>query len=163
MAQISVIGSSGKIDKKLYQTAYELGKIIASRGHILICGGRDGIMEAACKGAWEKGGITVGILPTINGEDANPYLTVKITTGMGYARNFINACSGDAVITVGGKEGTLSEIAMALVYGKPVICIKGTGEAADLLAGRRFGRKYVYAANNPEEAVKMAEDLLQDR
>ncbi len=163
MAQISVVGSSGKIDERLYKIAYELGKIIASRGHILICGGRDGVMEAVCKGAWEKGGITIGILPSVHGEDANPYLTVRITTGMGYARNFINACSGDAVIAVGGKEGTLSEIAMALVYGKPVVCIKGTGGASDLLAGKRFGRGYVYAAGDPEEAVKIIEGLLQHR
>jgi uncharacterized protein (TIGR00725 family) len=114
--QIAVIGAAdAKADE--YAMACEVGRLIA--GHAtLICGGRGGVMEAACKGAREHGGRTVGILPgTGNG---NPYLDVVIRTGLGHARNVLVVQSADAVIAVGGSYGTLSEIAIALKLQRPV-------------------------------------------
>ena len=83
--RIGVIGKDGKISKKIEKIAEEVGKEIARNNAILICGGKGGVMEAACRGAKKEGGITVGILPSLRKEDANPYIDVIISTGMGYA------------------------------------------------------------------------------
>ena len=117
--QIVVIGSS--IDNEHNDQAYEIGKYIAGNGWILISGGRSGIMESVSKGAREENGIVIGILPDSSLETANPYCNIVIPTGMGYARNMINVLSGDVVIAIGGRAGTLSELAYAEIYNKPVI------------------------------------------
>lgn len=119
---VAVIGGF-KCSRKFYKCAYELGRLIAQKGWILVCGGRTGVMEAACKGAKEKGGLTVGILPSVSGEDANAYVDIKIPTGLGYARNILVVRAVDIVIAVDGKYGTLSEIAFAFNENKPVIGI----------------------------------------
>ncbi|MCK5287636.1 MAG: TIGR00725 family protein [Candidatus Omnitrophica bacterium] len=119
---VAVIGGSN-CTKKNYNIAKELGCLIALEGWTLICGGGFGVMEAACKGAKEKGGLTVGILPSYKGEDANSYLDVQIPTGLGYARNILVVRSAEIVIAIDGKEGTLSEIAFALNEKKYVIGI----------------------------------------
>jgi uncharacterized protein (TIGR00725 family) len=114
--QIAVIGS-GDATPEEYATALAVGNLIG-RHAMLICGGMGGVMEAACKGARENGGVTVGILPdTGNG---NPYLDVVIRTGLGHARNVLVVQSSDAVIAIGGSYGTLSEIAVALKLKRPV-------------------------------------------
>ena len=110
--------------QEIYQLAYELGQLIAKEGWILVCGGRTGVMEAVCKGAQEAKGLTVGILPSYNGKDANQYLDVKIPTGLGYARNVLVVRAAEAMIALSGKEGTLSEIAFALSEKKPVVGIE---------------------------------------
>jgi uncharacterized protein (TIGR00725 family) len=119
---ISVIGA-GACDKKTYVMAETVGQLVARRGGILITGGLGGVMEAASKGANEAGGTVVGILPGFNKKDANSYVTIPITTGLSHARNVIVVRSADAVIAVAGEYGTLSEIAIALKLGKPVIGI----------------------------------------
>jgi len=119
---IAVIGS-GENDPKNEKIAYELGKLIAQKGAILICGGLGGVMDAACKGASEAGGTCVGILPGGNRAGSSRYLTVALPTGVGEARNTIITRSADVVIAVGGEFGTLSEIAFALKAQKPVIGI----------------------------------------
>jgi uncharacterized protein (TIGR00725 family) len=119
---IAVIGS-GESDSKNEKIAYELGTLIAEKGAILICGGLGGIMDAAAKGVWETGGISIGILPGENRQNASQYLTLALATGLGEARNAIIAKSADVVIAVGGEFGTLSEIALALKANKPVIGI----------------------------------------
>jgi len=119
---IAVIGGH-KATSKYLKIAEELGRLIAEQGWVLICGGREGVMEAACRGAKSAGGITVGIMPTTYGEDANEYVDIKIPTGMGYARNFLVARSAQVVIAVSGSYGTLSEIAFAFNDEKPVIGI----------------------------------------
>ena len=121
--QVAVIGAS-ECSKEEWDVAYEVGKLIAKSGWVLVCGGRGGVMEAACKGAYEEGGITVGILTTITGDDANPYVRIRINTGMGYNRNPLVVLSGDFVVAIGGKWGTLSELAYSKIYGKPVIGYK---------------------------------------
>ncbi|GAH11670.1 unnamed protein product, partial [marine sediment metagenome] len=112
---------------------------------ILICGGRGGVMEAACKGAKEEKGITIGVLPGNDKENANPYIDIPIVTGMGEARNVIIARSSDAVIAIAGKYGTLSEIAFALRFDVPVVGIATWNINIPILK-----------AKNPKQAVGMA-------
>ena len=123
--QVSVIGSSTATpESEEYIFAYRLGQILGERGITVVCGGRGGVMEAVCKGAKEKGGTTVGILPSYTGEDGNEFLDIKINTGMGWNRNPIVVASGEFVIAVGGSYGTLSEIAYSFILGKKVFGYK---------------------------------------
>ena len=117
MYQIAVIGA-GICSTEESEAAETIGGLIAEYGAILVCGGMGGVMEAACRGAVSKGGITVGVIPGVRGE--NPFTTITLRSGMGHARNVIVVQSADAVIAVGGSTGTLSEIAIALKTGKPV-------------------------------------------
>ncbi len=139
--QIAVIGASDCTADE-YACARELGRLIAQQQATLVCGGMGGVMEAACRGARESGGRTVGIVPdTGNG---NPYLDVIIRTGLGHARNVIVVQSGDAVIAVGGSHGTLSEIAIALKMRRPVFGI------------RSWDIPGIVPCAGPEEAVRRA-------
>jgi uncharacterized protein (TIGR00725 family) len=115
--QIAVIGK-GECTPEEYEAARRAGALLAGEHAILCCGGRGGVMEAACRGAREAGGTTVGILPDTG--TGNPYLDVVIRTGMGYGRNVVLVQSADAVVAIGGGYGTLSEIAVALKAGKRV-------------------------------------------
>ena len=115
MLYISVVGASS-CNEEIALLAYELGRVIAKRGHTLVCGGLSGVMEAVSHGATEEGGITVGILPDIDRRRANRWLTVSIPTDIGHARNTLVALSGDALIAVSGGYGTLSEISFGLKH-----------------------------------------------
>ena len=117
---ISVIGGH-KIDKKTDILAYKVGEIVAKSGAVLVCGGLDGVMRAASKGAKEAGGLTIGLLPGKEKQDANPYIDIALPTTIGYARNAMVACSADIIIALPGSHGTLSEICYGLVYKRPVI------------------------------------------
>ncbi|NPA32494.1 MAG: TIGR00725 family protein [Aquificae bacterium] len=123
MRQVSVIGSS-QATREEYEVAYYIGKELARMGLVVVCGGRTGVMEAVCKGAKELGGLTVGIMPSYDGSEANPYVELKINTGMNWNRNPIVVASGQIVIAIGGSYGTLSEIAYALLLGKRVLGYK---------------------------------------
>jgi uncharacterized protein (TIGR00725 family) len=127
---IGVMGG-GKALPTHEQKAYNLGKLIAMQGWILLNGGRNsGIMEASARGAAENGGLTVGILPDDHDNRKSAYISIPIITGMGSARNCINVLSSHAVVACPGGPGTLSEIAIALKYGKKVILLDfdpGTG------------------------------------
>jgi uncharacterized protein (TIGR00725 family) len=116
---IAVIGGDPAPVVALAQ-AEAVGREIAERGHILICGGLGGVMEAACKGAAEAGGLTIGVVPDADRAAMNSHVQIPIVTGLGRARNLIIALSADALIAVDGGYGTLSEIAFALQHGKPV-------------------------------------------
>jgi uncharacterized protein (TIGR00725 family) len=105
------------------RVAYELGSLLAREGAIIVCGGLGGVMEAACRGAREQGGTTIGVLPGPFRGDANPYIDYAIATDMGQARNAVIVRTADAVVAVGGEYGTLSEIAMALKMGKKVVAL----------------------------------------
>ncbi|MEM0215381.1 MAG: TIGR00725 family protein [Archaeoglobaceae archaeon] len=120
--QIGVIGS-GFCDEETYKLAYRVGELIAEKGCILINGGLGGVMEASARGAKSKGGITVGVLPR-GVEEANPYIDIKIATNMGHARNMIIVHSSDALISIGGEYGTISELAIALKERKRVASLK---------------------------------------
>lgn len=148
---ISVIGA-GSPTKDGYRLAENIGRRVAERGAVLICGGLGGIMEAAAKGARSAGGITAGILPGCYAGDANPYITVPIVTGMADARNVIVVRSADIVIAVEGKYGTLSEVAIALKIGKPVIGIN-TWDCAD----------EVYKAGSVNDVMDMVEHLIKEK
>ncbi|MXY36909.1 MAG: TIGR00725 family protein [Dehalococcoidia bacterium] len=103
------------------EAAFAVGRELAARGHTLVCGGRGGVMREACRGARAEDGVTVGILPGDNRADMNEFVTVPIVTGIGFARNTMIPRTADALVAVGGRYGTLSEIAFALIAGKPVV------------------------------------------
>ncbi|MEE8167787.1 MAG: TIGR00725 family protein [Candidatus Hydrothermarchaeales archaeon] len=150
MLQIAVIGSSDAA-KEIYDMAEEVGREIGRAGCVVVCGGLGGVMEASAKGAKEEGGITVGILPGVDSSDANNYIDIKVVTAASHARNAIIARTADALIAVGGGFGTLSEIALALNIGKPVVVLKGVEGIPHLLE-----IKELFSAENPKEAVKLA-------
>lgn len=139
--QIAVIGHAQATEEER-EGAHAAGRLIAGTGAVLVCGGLGGVMEAACRGAKEAGGTTVGILPGTEG--GNPYLDITISTGLGHARNVLVVLSADAVIAVGGSHGTLSEIAIALKTGRPVYGIN------------TWDIKGVIPCTSPEDAVKRA-------
>ena len=116
---ISVIGGH-KVDNEVLCLAEEVGRIVAETGFVLVCGGLSGIMEAVCKGAKLAGGLTVGIIPGEEKNDANTFVDIVIPTGLGYSRNTLVACSSEAVIALSGGYGTLSEIGFALVAKKKI-------------------------------------------
>lgn len=133
--RVSVIGG-GTVEEPAREQAYRVGQLLAERGHELVCGGRGGVMEAACRGANDAGGLTIGILPDLDHETANDYVDVPIATGMGNARNALVVANGDAGIAIDGRYGTLSEIALLLDAGCPVAGlgthdVEGVEEVAD--------------------------------
>ncbi len=145
---IGVIGASRPTERER-GIAREAGRLIARAGAVLVCGGLGGVMEEACRGAVEEGGLTVGILPGDSRRDANPHVRVAVATGMGEARNIIIVKTADCCIAVGGGYGTLSEIALALRTGTPVV---GLG------TWRMEGREpdTVVRAESAKEAVEWA-------
>ena len=147
---VAVIGGY-KTSKKNYNIAYKLGRLIAKEGWILICGGREGVMEAACKGAKEEGGITVGILPSFDGEDANKYVDIKIPTGFGYARNLLVVRAAKFIVAVDGKFGTLSEIGFALNENKVVLGIN------------TWNIKGIIKVKTPQEAISYIKKCLTEK
>lgn len=149
---IGVIGA-GECTPEEAALAEEVGREIACRKAVLICGGRRGVMEAAAKGARQAGGLVIGILSGVSRREGNPYLTVALPTGLGDARNAVIACASDALIAISGGYGTLSEIGLALKMGKPVIGLY-TWELAQ--AGRSLA---VHRAKSAGEAVELAFQL----
>lgn len=152
---IGVIGAS-KAAPEEREIAREVGRRIARAGAILVCGGLGGVMEAAAQGAFEEGGITVGILPGNSRGDANPFIRVAISTGMGEARNVIIVKSCDCLVAVGGGYGTLSEIATGMRLGVGVV---------GLLTWEVVGRDpdLVVRAVTAEEAVGRALAIARER
>ena len=126
---IGVIGGQEATEPALSH-AFEVGRELASRGHIVVCGGRAGVMREACRGAKEAGGTTVGILPGDDTSDANEFVDIPIITGIGFARNSIVARTADVLIAIGGQYGTLSEIAFGITAGTPVVGL-GTWQLED--------------------------------
>jgi uncharacterized protein (TIGR00725 family) len=141
---IAVIGGSD-ISPETVRLAREVGREVAARGAVLLCGGLGGVMAAAAQGAQEAGGVSLGILPDGDRVRANPYLTYAIATNLGHARNVLIAHSADALIAVGGSYGTVSEAAIALKLGKPVFALNVTWDLPGLKR-----------AATPAEAVALA-------
>lgn len=154
---IAVVGPSAGTPTEL-ALGEAVGRRIAEAGGVLVCGGMGGVMEAAAGGSAAAGGRSVGILPSDSRLDANPYVTVAVATGMGEARNAIVVRTADVVIAVHGEFGTLSEIALALKMGKPVVGL-GTWELA------RDGEPVdaIVLASDPDEAVAKALQLADRR
>ena len=147
---VAVVGGSTCSDEEA-MWGHAVGRGLAAAGAIIVCGGGKGVMEAACRGAAEAGGLTVGFLPGAGLNEANPFLTLAVPTGLGEARNVLVARTGQALIAIGGGYGTLSEIALGLRLGRAVIGL-GTWEAT-APEGRRAE---ITTANTPEEAVALA-------
>jgi uncharacterized protein (TIGR00725 family) len=145
---VAVVGS-GEATGELYDAACEVGRLVAERGGVVVCGGLSGVMEAAARGATERGGVAIGVLPDEDRRRANPYLSYSVATGAGQARNLAVVCSADAVIAVGGEYGTLSEIGLALKVGRPVVTLKSWELP-----------RHVIVAPSPREAVEKAFGLL---
>jgi uncharacterized protein (TIGR00725 family) len=154
---IAVIGSAS-CDESVAAQSRAVGEEIGRRGAVLICGGRGGVMEAACQGAKAQGGVTVGILPGADRREANRYVDIPVVTGLGEARNAIIVCSADAVIAVSGGYGTLSEIGLALKMGRPVV---GLGSWELSQQGRPVAA--IIGADTPLQAVEEAISLAKMR
>jgi uncharacterized protein (TIGR00725 family) len=120
---VGVVGE-GICSARVAREAERVGAAVARAGAVLLCGGLRGVMEAASRGAAQAGGVVVGLLPGFRRRDANRWVTIPIVTGMDQARNVVLVRSCDAVIAVGGMYGTLSEIALALKLGIPVVGLR---------------------------------------
>jgi hypothetical protein len=157
---ISVIGGEGGGPEAL-AVAEEVGREIARRGAVLVCGGRGGVMEAACKGAREIGGVTIGILPGSGPQDSPPnkYVQLPVFTGMGFARNVAVVLSGEAIIAIDGSYGTLSEIAYALIHDRPVVGL----DTWDFDYHGFDGHDRIIRLTDPIEAVTTAIALAEKR
>ncbi len=153
---IAVIGGS-ECSAQEAEFAEAVGREVARRDAILVCGGLGGVMTAACKGASAEGGMTIGILPGDSRDTANPYVQIPIVTGIGYARNVIVVRSAEAVIAIGGSYGTLSEISYALQNSLPVIGLNTWSMA-------RNGQpdNSIVLAQTPAEAVDKAFEAIRE-
>ena len=152
---IAVIGGSCPTSNEL-KAAEEVGRRLAQRGVVLVCGGLGGVMEAACRGASSESGVTVGIIPGDSRRAANPYVQIAIVTGIGYARNVAVVKSAHSVIAIGGSYGTLTEIGHALQSGIPVVGLNTWTISRD---GR--DDPSIILAGGPVEAVEVAFEEAQ--
>lgn len=152
---VAVIGGSCPTVSEA-KAAEEVGRELARRGVVLVCGGLGGVMEAACRGASSENGITVGIIPGDSRRMANQYVQITIVTGIGYARNVAVVKSGHSVIAIGGSYGTLTEIGYALQSGIPVVGLNTWAISKD---GRDDSS--IIRAGGPLEAVEAALEMLQ--
>jgi uncharacterized protein (TIGR00725 family) len=152
------VSGGGEAGEEACRQAHEVGRELARRGAVVVTGGLGGAMEAACRGAKAEGGTTVGILPSDDRNDANDWVDVAVPTGLGEGRNALVVRAADAVIAVAGEFGTLSEIAVALRLGRPVVGL-GTWELV------RDGRpvEAIVVAATPAEAAERAVELARTR
>lgn len=157
--QILVIGHNDNgCTQEHEKVAYETGVEIAKSDSILITGGLGGVMRAACHGAHDSGGLTVGIIPQDDPSNANEYCDIVIPTGMGLTRDFLTALAADGVIIIGGGSGTLSEMCAGYMHSKPMVAIKNMGgTTANYVNGYVDHRKNVkiIGVDTPKEAVEV--------
>lgn len=156
---IGVMGPGSKPTKLDLQSAFELGKLIANRGWVLLTGGRNaGVMDAASRGASEEGGLTVGILPGTDRKQMSKFVDIPIITGMGSARNNINVLSADVVVACGMGIGTTSEIMLAVKAGKNTIVLNQNEEALAFYKG--LAKDRILAVSSPSEAIQTIQKLI---
>lgn len=146
---IAVIGA-GECSRKLCDMAADVGRYVAENGGVVLCGGLGGIMEGAARGAKEAGGTTIGIIPSENKADANQFIDYVIPTGFGQARNVLVIRAADAIVALPGKFGTLSEMAFALISGKPIVSVQAW----------KLGEE-IQQVEDPIEAAKIAMELAR--
>lgn len=152
---VGVIGS-GDSDPATERIAERIGRELAEAGAVLVCGGLGGVMEAACRGAAGAGGLTIGLLPGVERDSGNRWLSVAIPTGLGELRNGLVVRASEVLIAIGGEYGTLSEVAFALKIGRPVVGVNtwhltrpdGTTDTG-------------LVVSNTEDAVAVALDLVR--
>lgn len=165
---ISVCGSDGgdgELSDHALNEAEIVGREIAKRNAVLVCGGHSGIMEAACKGCKEENGITVGIMPYTK-DEANKYVDIPIPTGIGNIRNYLVSSIGDVTIAIGGRWGTLNEISFRMISKKPIILIKGTGGCTDKIIESDLLQdveSHFHIADNAKEAVDKAFEIINKK
>ncbi len=173
---IGIIGASTsngfQPGKNALISAYKTGQLIAQNDAVLVCGGMSGVMEAACRGASEAGGITVGLLPGDDKTGANAYVDVALPTGVGLMRNVLTVRACDAVIMISGGLGTLNELTVALNERKvPAIVLTGTGGWSDRIKDIAYDGRYlderrstpIHFAATPEEAVQLALQFCREK
>jgi uncharacterized protein (TIGR00725 family) len=148
---------AGRADRDEVAFAREVGRLVARADAVLVCGGLGGVMEAAVQGAHAEDGVTIGILPGSDRTGAAPGLTAAIPTGLGEARNALVVRAADALIAIGGEFGTLSEIALALKLGVPVV-----GWSTWELHRRGARVDAFPLAPNPGEAVRIALEAARE-
>ena len=147
---IGVIGAANASPCGL-DHAYQVGRLIAEKGAVLVCGGLGGVMEAASRGCAEAGGDVLGVLPGSSSDSANPYVTLPIVTAMGHARNIIIAQTARALVAIEGEYGTLSEMAIGMKLGKPVVQLGSWSQIST-----------THQAESPEQAIQMAFAAIQE-
>ena len=151
LSYVGVVGpGDGAADDEL-SAAREVGRLLAGAGAVVVCGGLGGVMAAACQGAAEAGGLTVGLLPGTDRAAANPHVAVALPTGLGELRNGLLVRCCDAVIGIGGSWGTLSELALARRTGVPVVLL-GSWRVASAAGPQELGEQ----ASSPTDAVRLA-------
>ncbi|HMD45329.1 MAG TPA: TIGR00725 family protein [Acidimicrobiales bacterium] len=150
---------SGRATAELEDLAEAVGRELGRRGAVVVCGGLGGVMAAACRGAAAEGALTLGILPGEDRSAANPWVAVAVPTGLGELRNGLVVRASDALVAVGGEHGTLSEVALALTTGCPVVGLRTWGLV------RPDGRpdRSLVEAPDPQRAVELALALADER
>ena len=152
---VAVIGDGdprGPDAHRLLEAAEEVGQLLARGGATVITGGLGGVMRAASRGALSAGGQTIGILPGADASEANEYVRLPIATGLGVARNLVVVTAADAVVAVGGRHGTLSEIGLALRMGRHVVALSSWRLESD----QRLGGPRLHRARDPHSAANLA-------
>ncbi|HEX9437338.1 MAG TPA: TIGR00725 family protein [Candidatus Limnocylindria bacterium] len=168
---ITVIGKAARdpsdpVPPQALTAAEEVGRLIAEAGAVAVTGGLSGVMEAVSRGAKAAGGLVIGVLPGFDKRDANVYVDVAFTTGMGFMRNTLTVRAADAVIMISGGIGTLNELTVSY-EDKPTVILEGTGGWADRIRDIAYkgvhleesGRRTLYYASTPREAVSLALEL----
>jgi uncharacterized protein (TIGR00725 family) len=169
LTTIGVIGKNEQtandpVDATTMQAAYEVGRLIAVGGGVVVSGGMGGVMLASSRGAKEAGGTTIAFLPSMDRTTANQYVDIVFPTGLGRARNLLTARGCDAIIMIGGGTGTLNELTIAYADGKPVVILRGSGGWSDKIEAVLYDGHYlderrtvsIEFADTVEEAVRMA-------
>jgi uncharacterized protein (TIGR00725 family) len=152
---VAVIGDGdprGPEAHRILEAAEEVGQLLARGGAVVVTGGLGGVMRAASRGAQAGGGVTIGILPGADAAEANEFVSIPIPTGLGVIRNMVVVTAADAVLAVGGKHGTLSEIGLALRMGRHVVALSSWRIESE----HRLGGPRVHRARDPREAAAMA-------
>lgn len=158
---VAVIGDGdprGPEAHRILEWAEEVGQLLARGGARVVTGGLGGVMRAASRGAVGAGGTTIGILPGSDAREANEFVTIPIATGLGVARNLVVVTAADAVLAVGGRHGTLSEIGLALRQGRHVVALSSWRLDSD----QRMGGPSVHRARDPREAAQLALRLAKE-
>lgn len=162
--QIGVIGyNDDRCTEVAKEIAYDVGKEIAISGSVLLCGGLGGVMEAACRGAKEANGTTIGIIPQDNFSFANQFCDIVICTGIGFARDFIVATSSDAIIAIGGGIGTLIEMSVGYMIKKKVVAISPSGGVSDIYAGKYLDERKRVLIESAPDAKAAVQAILNNR
>lgn len=160
--QVVIIGDSAEFPEK-NQAAHQIGRFIAKKRWVLINGGRGGVMQASSEGAFQENGTVVAIIPDTELDQANPYASIVIPSGIGFARNYTNALSGDVIVVIGGGTGTLCELSYAWQANKPIIACSFIDGCSKDYAGKKMDYRRetpVLEAKNLTQVFQLLEEIL---